>query len=145
MFWLNSSTLVPDNVWSHLAFTYDAAGGANNLKLYLNGQLIAQATATGPLATGDGLFFTGYYGIWDVAELRLWNVVRTQPQIAANMKRSLVGNETGLEAYYTFKNTTKDITGHGNDGILMYMEQYIRQTLLNAGTGPAINFLLLGD
>ena len=113
---MNSSTLVPDNVWSHLAFTYDAAGGANNLKLYLNGQLIAQATATGPLATGDGLFFTGYYGIWDVAELRLWNVVRTQPQIAANMKRSLVGNETGLNAYYTFKNTTKDITGHGNDG-----------------------------
>ena len=136
---------MPDNVWSHLAFTYDAAGGTNNLKLYLNGQLIAQTTTTGTLATGDGLFFTGYYGIWDVAELRLWNVVRTQPQIAATMKRSLVGNETGLKAYYTFKNTTKDITGHGNDGILMYMEQYLRQTLLNAGAEPAINFLLLGD
>jgi hypothetical protein len=143
--WLNSSTLVPENVWSHLAFTYDAAGGANNLKLYLNGQLIAQATATGPLATGDGLFFTGYYGIWDVAELRLWNVVRTQAQIAANLRRSLVGNEPGLKAYYTFKNTTQDLTGHGNDGILMYMEQYIQQSLLTAGAGPAIDLLLLLD
>jgi len=135
--------LVPDGVWSHLAFTYDAAGGADNFKLYLNGQLIAQMTATGNLVTGDGLFFTGYYGILDVAELRLWNVVRTQAQIAANMKRSLVGNEPGLAAYYTFKNTTKDITGHGNDGILMYMEQYIRQTILTAGAGPAIDLLLL--
>lgn len=143
--WLKSSTLVPDNVWSHLAFTYDANGGANNLKLYMNGKLIAQTNATGPLATGDGLFFTGIYGIWDVAELRLWNVVRTHAQIAANMKQSLVGNEAGLNAYYTFKNTTKDLTGHGNDGILMYMEQYIQQTIFSPGAGPAINSLLLGD
>jgi hypothetical protein len=141
--WLNSSTPVPDNVWSHLAFTYDAAGGTNNLKLYMNGQLVGTATATGNLITGDGLFFTGYYGIWDVAELRLWNVVRTQAQIAGNMKRSLVGNEAGLTAYYTFKNTTKDLTGHGNDGILMYMEQYIKQTIFNAGAVPAIDLLLL--
>jgi len=82
-------------------------------------------------------------GIWDVAELRLWNVVRTQPQIAATMRRSLAGNETGLAAYYTFKNTTKDLTDHHNDGILMYMEQYIRQTILTAGAGPAIDLLLL--
>jgi hypothetical protein len=78
-----------------------------------------------------------------VAELRLWNVVRTQAQIAGNMKRSLVGNEAGLTAYYTFKNTTKDLTGHGNDGILMYMEQYIKQTIFNAGAVPAIDLLLL--
>ena len=113
--------------------------------LYMNGQLIASATTTGTLATGDGLFFTGYYGICDVAELRLWNVVRTQPQIAATMKRSLVGNEAGLNAYYTFKNTIRDITGHGNDGILMYMEQYIQQTIFSAGAVPAVNFLLLGN
>jgi len=143
--WLNSSTPVPDNVWSHLAFTYDASGGDNNLKLYMNGQLIASATAAGNLISGDGLFFTGFYGIWDVAELRLWNVVRTQAQIAANMRRSLAGNEPGLNAYYTFKNTTQDLTGHGNDGILMYMEQYIQQSLLTAGAGPAVDFLLLLD
>ena len=56
-----------------------------------------------------------------------------------------MGNEPGLNAYYTFKNTTQDLTGHGNDGILMYMEQYIQQTILTAGAGPAIDFLLLLD
>jgi hypothetical protein len=144
-FWLNSSTLVPDNEWSHLAFTYNAAGGANNLKLYLNGQLITQSTATGNLATGDGLFFTGYYGIWDVAELRLWNRVLSQTEIAANMHRALSGGEVGLNAYYTFKNTTKDITGHGNDGILMYMEQYMRQDLIKNSSLPAMYLLLLDN
>ena len=148
-FWLNPASgtvgLVPDNAWSHLAFTYDAAGGDNNFKLYMNGQLIAATTATGTLATSDGLFFTGIYGVWDVAELRLWNVARIQAQIAATMKRPLMGNEPGLNAYYTFKNTTKDLTGHGNDGILMYMERYIQQTIFSAGAVPGINLLLLLD
>ena len=119
--------LVPDDSWSHLAFTYKATGGANNLKLYMNGQLIATATATGNLATGNGLLFVGRYGIYDVTELRLWNRELSQSELAANMYRSLSGSEPGLSAYYTFKNTTKDITGHGNDGILMYQEQYINQ------------------
>ena len=44
------------------------------------------------------------------------------------MGRQLTGSETGLNAYYTFDNTTKDITGHGNDGILMYMETYVANT-----------------
>ncbi|MCX5888209.1 MAG: hypothetical protein NTY36_01995 [Deltaproteobacteria bacterium] len=145
IFWLNSSTLVPDNTWSHLAFTYDAAGGANNFKLYLNGQLIATTTATGNLATGDGLFFTGYYGIWDVAELQLWNRVLSQGELAANMYRARTGSEAGLNAYYTFKNTTRDITGHGNDGILMYMEQYMQQNVLRSNNEGALSLLLLMD
>ncbi len=136
---------MPDGVWSHLAFTYDAAGGANNFKLYLNGQLIAQSTATGNLATGDGLFFTGIYGVWDVAELRLWNRVLSQGEIAANMYRARTGSEAGLNAYYTFKNTTRDITGHGNDGILMYMEQYMQQNILRSSADGALNLLLLAD
>lgn len=61
------------------------------------------------------------------------------------MKRSLVGNEAGLNACYTFNNTTQDLTGHGNDGILIYMEQYIRQTIFKTDAGPAIDLLLLGD
>ena len=142
-FWVNpaSSTagLVTDGQWTHLAFTYDAAGGDNNFKLYMNGQLIASTTATGTLSTGDGLFFAGKYGIWDVAELRLWNRVLTQSEIAANRLSTLQGNEPGLNAYYTFKNTTRDITGHGNDGILMYQEQYSFRNRANA----AINLLLL--
>jgi hypothetical protein len=147
-FWVNPADstegLVPDGSWSHLAFTYDAAGGADNFKLYLNGRLIASTTATGNLATGDGLFLTGYYGVWDVAELRLWNRVLSQTEIAANMYQGLGGGETGLNAYYTFRNTTRDATGRGNDGVLMYREKYLRQDVVerNFMTVP-LNLLLL--
>jgi hypothetical protein len=147
-FWVvpasDTAGLVPDNAWSHLAFTYDAGAGAGNFKLYMNGQLVGTTTATGSLSTTDGLFFTGYYGIWDVAELRLWNRVLSQSELAANRCKRLTGSEPGLNAYYNFKNTTKDITGHGNDGILMYMEQYIRQNIGRGGL-PAVDFLLLND
>lgn len=85
-----------------------------------------------------------YYGIWDVAELRLWSRVLSQAEIAANMYRPLSGGETGLNAYYTFKNTTKDITGRGNYGILMYMEQHLRQNILRTGGMGALE-LLLGE
>jgi hypothetical protein len=138
-FWLNTQVPVPDKVWSHLAFTYEAAGGENNFKLYLNGQLIGQMNAAGNLATGDGLFFTGLYGIWEVAELRLWNVARSGTEIFAYMNRTLAGNEPGLNAYYTFNNTTKDLTGHGNDGLLMFKEQF---TTRYHGAPGAIMLLL---
>ena len=40
------------------------------------------------------------------------------------MMKPLTGTEFGLVAYYNFNGTTKDITGHGHDGILMYKERY---------------------
>ena len=130
--WLNPPDatvgLIEDGVWSHLAMTYDAAGGADNLKLYLNGKLIASKTVTGDIATGDGQLFAGRYGVWEIDELRLWNIARTESQINADMGRQLTGSETGLNAYYNFNNTTKDITGHGNDGILMYKETFVPST-----------------
>jgi hypothetical protein len=140
----DSVGLVPEGVWSHLAFTYDATGGANNFKLFVNGQLVGAATASGNISCNDGQFFLGYYGVWDVAELRLWNRPLSRAEIAANWLKSMTGKEAGLNAYYTFKNTTKDLTGHGNDGILMHMEQYLRQNLIRTGALGALK-LLLGD
>jgi hypothetical protein len=139
--------LVPDGSWSHLAFTYDAGAGADNFRLYMNGQLIGTTTATGNLSTTDGLFLLGYYGIWDVAELRLWSRPLNQTEIAANMSKRLIGTQPGLNAYYTFRNTTRDMTGNGNDGILMYMEQYIQQGLIEEipPITPGIPLLLLSD
>ena len=113
---------------------YLDAGGI--IHLLLNG-------ATGRTHTGDGLFFTGLYGVWDVAELRLWSRVLSQSELAANMYRARTGSEAGLNAYYTFKNTTRDITGHGNDGILMYMEQYLQQNVLRSSPEGALSLLLL--
>ena len=134
-------------IWSHLAFTYDATAGSDNFKLYLNGQLIATTTATGDLATGDGIFLAGYYGTWDITELRLWNLVRTPEELKANMYKALEKGATGLMAYYRFKNTSKDFSGRGHDGLLMYQEQYLQQSFIKetsaANMIPVINALLL--
>jgi hypothetical protein len=134
---------LPDNIWSHLAFTFDAGGGANNFKLYLNGQQVAVKTVSGNVVWGEDLSFVCGYnsgnGTCEVDELRLWDRARTQAELAANMSRSLAGEEPNLAAYYNFNNTTRDFTGHGNDGFLMYKEQYIKR----GGDIPEIFLLLL--
>ncbi|MFP3866603.1 MAG: LamG-like jellyroll fold domain-containing protein [Desulfobacteraceae bacterium] len=116
---------VPFDQWTHLAMTYDANALADNFRLYKNGQLIAFTTAEGPIATSPAPLIMGTCGRLEIDEFRLWNRVLTGPEIQANMNKPLVGDETGLQAYYNFDQTTKDLTGHGNNGILMYQEAYV--------------------
>lgn len=94
----------------HAAMTYDGS----TLKFYRNGFLLSQVPATGTLfqnnhATQIGIYdatvhntqFIGY-----VNEVKIWNVVRTQAQIQANMNTPLPSPATqaGLLAYYSFDN-----------------------------------------
>ena len=137
--------LVPENAWTHLAMTYDADAAGNNFKLYKNGQLINSTRATGTVATGTGNFFAGSpweNGGWELSELRLWSKALTQSEINTNMRRQLTGSESELNAYYPFSHTTKDMTGHGNDGILIYKESYVAPPSIS-GAVPAVNSLLL--
>jgi hypothetical protein len=122
--------LVPDDTWSHLAFTYDAGAGSGNLKLYLNGQLVAATTASGELTTGDGLLLVGYYGSWDVTEMRLWDRALTLDELANGRYTALRAGTPGLKAYYRFRDTTRDFSGNGNDGLLMYQETYMQQDFI---------------
>ncbi|MEI6377242.1 MAG: choice-of-anchor D domain-containing protein, partial [bacterium] len=57
-------------------------------------------------------------------EGRLWNKPLAGADIAAGMNYTRAGTEDGLVAYYDFNDTTMDITGRGNDGILMFKEAY---------------------
>jgi hypothetical protein len=142
----DATGLVPENAWTHLAMTYDADAAGNNFKLYKNGQLIKSARATGTVATGTGNFFAGSIwesdGIWEISELRLWSKALTQSEIKTNMRRPLSGSEAGLNVYYPFSHTTKDMTGHGNDGILIYKESFVPPPSFSGGT-EAVNSLLL--
>ncbi|MCX5891155.1 MAG: hypothetical protein NTY36_17160 [Deltaproteobacteria bacterium] len=145
--WGDTAGLVPVNAWTHLAMTYDADAAGNNFKLYKNGQLINSMRATGNVATGTGNFFAGKfwpgnYGGWEMDELRLWSKALSQNDIKANMYRKLAGTESGLNAYYQFNTTTKDMTGHGNDGILNYQESYVSSSI-GAPSLSAVNGLLL--
>lgn len=110
--------------WTHLAMTYNPAQLGNNLKLYKDGQLIAESAITGKLSQGSGNLFVGRYGNFIIDEARFWSVARPQTQIKATMNQPLTGKEAGLQAYYNFDDTIMDITGKGNDGLLMYKEGF---------------------
>ena len=122
-----SSGKIEDNLWHHVAFTYDADAVPNNFKTYLDGLLVAEQTATGNIVTGDGLFMIGSRGAFDVTsdyeldEIRLWDRALTQEELLANQNRDFTGEEEGLRLYLNFDDTFKDISGNGNDAIPLYL------------------------
>lgn len=84
------------NVWSHIVATYDGA----NVKLYLNGQLVATTPATGSIATGTADLQIGTYqssgagtgfGIGDdyIDEVALYPLALSAARIAAHYSAAL--------------------------------------------------------
>ncbi|HNS17705.1 MAG TPA: T9SS type A sorting domain-containing protein [Bacteroidales bacterium] len=126
-----SQRSVPEGSWTHIAMTYDKDAGNDNFRIYVNGTLDQTASVTGEMVVGDGVLFIGTpnrdtYGFNGmVDEVRLWNRARTELEIQQEMYRSLQGNEPGLAAYYDFSHTTLDGSGNGNDGYLMYREEFV--------------------
>ena len=80
-----------------------AVADEDYLYIYLNGvqEARTQRTATVTGNTNQVVMAAdGYKGAID--EVRIWNVARTAADIERDYGRYLVGNETGLKAYYTF-------------------------------------------
>ncbi len=80
-----------------------AVADEDYLYIYLNGvqEARTQRTATVTGNTNQVVMATdGYKGAID--EVRIWSVARTAADIERDYGRYLVGNETGLKAYYTF-------------------------------------------
>ncbi len=106
--------LIPQ-IWYHIAGTYDKNAASDQMKLYVNGALVATGTCTDDipistcnscdLALGAGYdgvstydyFFKGY-----LDETRVWESCRTAEQIRENMYLSLTGGETELKMYWKF-------------------------------------------
>jgi uncharacterized delta-60 repeat protein len=98
-------TTVVANTWYHVAIT-----AANNgmMRLYVNGVEEGTAVSIGTLWTeGNRYVLNGYRtspgliqytGLID--EVRIWNSQRSQAQISGSMNSQLVGNESGLLAYW---------------------------------------------
>jgi gliding motility-associated-like protein len=109
---VNSTTLIPLNTWTHIAVTRSASG---SVKMYINGVLDA-STATLNLtgenaairAIGAKPVSSSRFGHFKGAidDLKVWNTERTETQILEGMSTELVGNETGLVAYYNFNQGT---------------------------------------
>lgn len=111
------SLVMPRGEWFHFAATYDG----DFVKIYVNGTLAGQAEeiGAGPLqgmgfpfdascfyqqphltevfAIGSGEGFTG-----GIRQMRLWNRVLSQAEIAAGMSIKLEGTEPNLISYWPF-------------------------------------------
>ena len=114
---------IEDNLWHHVAFTYDEGAVPNNFKSYLDGILVAEQTVTGKVTQADGLLILGTRGSfyqtanYQIDDIRIWDKALTQEEILSNQNKTLTGNEEGLRLFLNFDNTFKDISGHGNDAI----------------------------
>lgn len=130
------TSIVDDNLWHYMVATFDGSF----LKLYVDGNLEATTTITTPpltLLTGAGSLYIGsnkngtekFAGSLD--EISIWNTALSLTQIQGMIGQRLLGNESGLVAYYNFVNNSKD--GQG-------------QTIYNSATttGAALNGTAFG-
>lgn len=125
--------VVPLNAWTHVAVTVNESTGA--VRFYVNGVDQGAWGAWGGsfnafncVRPSDHALYLG--GFWQrgwgynndnfigkVAEMRVWNVVRTPEEILASFQKTLKGNEAGLSADWDFRSLA-DKSGHGNTLIL---------------------------
>ena len=119
-----STTMVTTGQWVHVAATRRKSTG--EIQVFVNGQLesskivaqtaslSAQSLMTIGANSVDGKYFNG-----TVDEVRIWNVVRTQPEIAGALHKTLAGSEPGLVAYYRLDESS----GTGRRGQLRFGQQ----------------------
>ena len=108
------------NMWQHVAMTWTTGG---SLILYINGNNIGSQPSTfsgtianaGPMKIGAFPWVLQYYWNGQIDEVRIWNDVRTESEIRANMYKELAGTETGLVAYYKLNETDIDDPGYAAD------------------------------
>jgi hypothetical protein len=125
---IRSNSISP-HIWTHFAGVFDSA--STSLKLFINGVLESSMTPSTismnrdtdepfRMGTYDFSFHPNFKGY--LKEVRIWNVVRTQEEIQANMYQELSGNEPGLVGYWKVNessgNTIYDSSPNNNNGTL---------------------------
>ena len=152
-FWIQGigQITTSDNIvagsWHHIAATISGNQASSQMKLYIDGNLSANANTSGthtptstPLVFGRKGYPNGnnldlLNGIID--EARIWNFCKTQSQIQQQYNVPLIGNETGLVGYWKFDEGSGTIAYDqtGNNNGTIYGASYNNQSL------PNINFL----
>ncbi len=128
----NSTAVVADGEWHHVASARDLNAGT--VSMYVDGEEIYSVSGGGSAFTGPSSSRTGIganpdgsgyelYFNGAIDEVRIWNVARTEGQIAAGMHQELSGPETNLVSYYNFNagagTTLADNSAAANTGSLI--------------------------
>lgn len=145
---VTGSTTLQNNVWYHVAATYNTTTAT--WKLYVNG--VEETGVTMPitpfvgvvprddsiqgLGIGTTLNSSGaragfFQGILD--EVRIWNVVRTEAQIASNKDAEIVSGQAGMLARFGFdEGTGTTVAGTKADGSATTSGTLTNTTWVNA-------------
>ena len=133
--YVSTSGSFPASGWHH----WVATSNSTSTNFYLDGTLINSSagissgirnSASSVIHIGkevrynSGRFLKGSFD-----EVRIWNTAKTQSELQSNMYSELVGNESGLVAYYNFNqgvaggdnsaiSTLNDKTSNGRNGTL---------------------------
>ncbi len=127
----NTSVAITTGEWQHVAVVFNTG---NDALFYLNGEYKQTVTGSSPVTTQSGLdLYIGQYseemGYFDgkIDEVRIWNDIRTENEIADNRYTALTGSEDNLIGYWRMDSTAgthlKDYTVNGNHGTLINMEE----------------------
>ena len=140
-----------DGDWHHVAMTYEPGG--SNAHLYLDGVLYATTTygtvtpTSEPLMIGDfdddGSHPQNFPG--DIADVRIWDDIRTAQEISDNRSTDLTGNEAGLVGHWKLDEgqgtTANDNSATANNGTLQNGAAFVNEAPLEVSvTGQSLEF-----
>ncbi|MCB1631072.1 MAG: LEPR-XLL domain-containing protein, partial [Pseudomonadales bacterium] len=126
--YVNTGFVAPLDAWTHIAVVYD--NGA--VRTYANGALVHSYDGAGVIGDVDGGrnelrigsregIEQGFVGLID--EVRVWNVVRSEEEVAGKRTTLLGGGESGLVGYWRLDEANgvvvADRSSAGNQGTLV--------------------------
>lgn len=107
--------------WVHIAYVISAED--EKAYLYINGGYVDEKDAIGGYLGNSsvnlaiGQWWSDPKPLGKLAEIRIWNVARTDTEIAENYNQRIKGSEPGLFLYYNFDNFDQTITNVANPGV----------------------------
>ncbi|MBL9167288.1 MAG: SUMF1/EgtB/PvdO family nonheme iron enzyme [Verrucomicrobiales bacterium] len=102
--------VAPADQWVHLSFV---AGLDGSTALFVNGAFIDSQRVTIPLPLdyfGSSPAILGDQLAAEIDELRVWNIARSDEELAANFRTPLTGTEAGLVGYWRCDSLTDGST-----------------------------------
>lgn len=131
---ISSTNTLAANSWHHVAATWHNDGSTTTLAIYLDGTQIHTTTAGNLVLDGPTTFgisrgaFNSHYVLQggSIAEMRVWDVARTETEIANNKDATLTGSETGLIGYWPLNDgagtSASNMVSEGALGTLVNMD-----------------------